>query len=79
MYNYKISLKDKNISETDKETLNLFLKMLDFSSEYLSKIYSPDKITFCVESKKIIVFDLKKHDENLEKIANSYGFNLVIQ
>lgn len=53
--------------------------MLDFSAEYLSPIYDTDKIRFCPELKEILICDLKRHENKIDEIANSYGFKLKIQ
>lgn len=79
MFNYKVYQDGKKISENDEEILVTFLKMLDFSAQYLSPLYNTDSIKFCPEAKEILICDLKKHEDGIENIANSYGFNLKIQ
>lgn len=79
MFDYKVQLNGKELPKGDEEILVIFLKMLDFSAEYLSPIYNTDKIRFCPELKEILICDLKKHENKIDEIANSYGFKLKIQ
>lgn len=79
MFDYKIRLNGKNLPEYDEEILVTFLKMLDFSAEYLATLYGTDKIKFCPQSKEILIFDSKKHKDEVDEIADSYGFKLEIQ
>ena len=79
MFNYKIQLKGKELPHGDEEFLVIFLKMLDFSAEFLTTKYDKEKISFYPEEKKIVINDLKKYDKSLEEIAISYGFILQIQ
>ena len=52
--------------------------MLDFSAEYLSSVYNQKTIKFYPETKDILICDIKRHENNLDKIANSYGFKIKI-
>ncbi|WP_300328531.1 hypothetical protein [Fusobacterium sp.] len=79
MFEYKIQLNGKDLPKYDEEILVTFLKMLDFSAEYLSSIYSAENIKFCPQSKEILVFDLKKHENKVDDVANSYGFKIEIR
>ncbi len=79
MFDYKVQLNGKELPKDDEEILVIFLKMLDFSAEYLSPIYETNKIRFCPESKEILICDSKKHENKVDEIASSYGFKLKIQ
>ncbi len=79
MFDYKVQLDGKKLPNGDEEILVTFLKMLDFSAEYLTLIYDRDRISFYPELKKILINDTKKHENSLDEIANSYGFRLQIQ
>lgn len=76
MFEYKIESVNMNLSKEDEEILIIFLKMLDFSAEYLSSIYDATKIKFYPELKKIAIYDLKKHQSYIEEVAKSYGITL---
>lgn len=79
MFDYKVQLNGKELPKDDEEILVIFLKMLDFSAEFLSPIYATNKIRFCPELKEILICDSKKHENKVDEIANSYGFKLKIQ
>lgn len=79
MLDYKIQLNGKKLPEGDEEIMVTFLKMLDFAAEYLSSIYDKEHIRFCPEMKKILICDSKKHENEIDEIADSYGFKLEIQ
>jgi len=79
MFDYKIKLKGKSLEKSDEETLVCFLKMLDFSAEYLHDIYDADKFRFCPEEKIIYLNDTFKHDKETDEMSKSYGFELKNQ
>jgi len=79
MFDYKIKLHGKSLEKSDEEVLVCFLKMLDFSAEYLHTIYKADKIKFCPEQKTIYIDEPFKHDKNVTEISKSYGFKLKNQ
>lgn len=79
MFDYKIQLNGKKLPEYDEEILVTFLKMLDFSAEYLSGLYDAEKIKFCPQSKEILIFDSRKHETEIDDVAVSHGFKLEIQ
>ena len=79
MFDYKIQLNGEKLPEYDEEILVTFLKMLDFSAEYLSGLYDAEKIKFCPQSKEILIFDSRRHKIEIDNIADSYGFKLEIQ
>lgn len=76
MFDYKIQLKGQPLPKKDEEVLVSFLKMLDFSAEYLNSVYQPEEIRFCPEQKEILITGSKEHKDEIDKIANSYGFKL---
>ena len=79
MLDYKIKLKGKSLEKSDEEIIVCFLKMLDFSAEYLHSIYKADKFRFCPEKKTIYIDDEVKHSKEVEEISKSYGFELKNQ
>lgn len=79
MYEYSVKKDGKNIPKTDEKILVCFLKMLDFSSEYLHEIYEPEKIKFCPEEKVIYLNDSVKHSKKIDITSQSYGFKLKNQ
>ena len=79
MLDYKIKLKGESLEKSDEEILVCFLKMLDFSAEYLHGMYDADKIRFCPEEKVIYLNDSFKHDKKIDEMSNSYGFELKNQ
>ena len=79
MFDYKIKLKGKSLKRSDEEVLVCFLKMLDFSAEYLHGIYKAENFRFCPEEKTIYIDETLKHDKNIEEMSKSYGFELKNQ
>jgi len=79
MFDYKIKLKGRSLEKSDEEILVCFLKMLDFSAEYLQGIYKADNFRFCPEEKTIYIDESYKHDEKIDEISKSYGFELKNQ
>lgn len=79
MFNYEIKLKGESLPKKDEDILVSFLKMLDFSAEYLTPIYQPKTIRFCPIENEILIVVEKKHSDEINKIANSYGFKLKNQ
>ena len=79
MLDYKIKLNGKSLEKSDEEILVCFLKMLDFSAEYLHGMYDADKIRFCPEEKVIYLNDTFKHDKKMNEMSKSYGFELKNQ
>jgi len=79
MIDYKIKFNGKPLDKSDEETLVCFLKMLDFSAEYLHNIYEADRFRFSPEEKTIYLNDTLKHGEEIENMSKSYGFKLKNQ
>lgn len=79
MFDYKIYQDGKKLPDGDEEIIVTFLKMLDFSAEYLSPIYETETIRFCPETKEILIKNNKKHEEELENEAKKCGFVLKMQ
>ncbi|GLI56286.1 hypothetical protein PM10SUCC1_18000 [Propionigenium maris DSM 9537] len=79
MFDYKIKLKGKDLEKSDEETLVCFLKMLDFSAEYLHGTYEADRIRFCPEERIIYVDDDLKHSRETDELSRSYGFEVKNQ
>ncbi len=79
MFDYKIQLKGQPLPKKDEEVLVSFLKMLDFSAEYLNSVYQPEEIRFCPEQKEILIGHSRIHKDEIYEIANSYGFKLKNQ
>lgn len=77
MFDYKIKLKGEPLKKSDEETLVCFLKMLDFSAEYLHDIYEADKFRFSPEEKRIYIGDSVKHSREIDEMSKSYGFKLI--
>lgn len=79
MFDYKIKLNGEQLEGSDEKTLVCFLKMLDFSAEYLHEIYKADKFRFSPEEKLIYIDEEKKHDNRIDEMSKSYGFQLKNQ
>lgn len=76
MFEYTIKKDGKNLPENDEKVLVCFLKMLDFSAEYLNGIYDPKKIKFCPEEKIIFLDESIKHSQKIDVISKSFGVKL---
>jgi len=75
-FNYSIKLNGKNLKNNDEEILICFLKMLDFSADYLHSMYNTKSIRFRIEDKVIIIEDKKKHEIKIDELANKLGFQI---
>lgn len=76
MYEYSIKKNGQTLPKPDEQVLVCFLKMLDFSAEYLHGIYDPEKIKFCPEEKTIFLDDSIKHEKKVDITSQSYGLKL---
>ena len=76
MFNYTIKLKGESLPKKDEEILVIFLKMLDFSAEHLTSVYQPETLRFCPNENEILITNTKKHNDEINTIADNYGFKL---